>query len=271
MGPLISVIIPTHNRAAMCREAAQSVLKQSYRALEVIVVDDGSTDDTAARLLDLNLRYIRQENAGPSRARNRGLAEAKGDWICFLDSDDLWTRRKLEFQVPFTLEGNFKISFTNERWSMNGRHMNPHKKHAKYGGQIFHQCLSLCLISPSSVMIHRSVFESLGQWDENMWMCEDYELWLRFADRFPFGFLDKKLLIKRGGHAGQLSKAFFPIEPHRIEALEKLISSGQLQPGHHEAALAALKRKCEIYTKGCIKRNRANEIARIDALLKKLA
>jgi glycosyltransferase involved in cell wall biosynthesis len=264
MPPLISVIIPTYNRAALVVEAVESVLAQTFTDFELIVIDDGSTDETAARLALYGkaLRYERQERSGVSAARNRGLALTSGQWVAFLDSDDLWLPRKLEIQVDF-LAGNpgAEICQTEEIWVRNGRRVNPRLRHAKPSGDIFEPSLELCLVSPSAVMLRRSLVETLGPgpFDPQLPACEDYDLWLRIACRNPVFLINRPLVIKRGGHADQLSRSTPALDRYRIQALVKLLPSGDLSAGQSAAAMRELERKCRIYGQGCLKRGKKEE------------
>lgn len=229
---LISVIIPTHNRLGMVLRAVDSVLDQSYKNLELIVVDDGSTDKTAdyiPRYEDSRLKYVYQKNQGVSKARNLGVAQAHADWICFLDSDDVWRRHKLSEQLRFHDQNRqFLISQTDDVWIRNSVRVNKMKIHDTRAGDIFEASLRRCLICCSSVMIKKSLFDDVGGFDETLVTCEDYDLWLKILAKYPVGFVDKKLVTKFGGHADQLSKHYSVMDQYRVASLEKLLSSGVL-------------------------------------------
>jgi glycosyltransferase involved in cell wall biosynthesis len=260
--PFISVIIPTYNRSYCVAEAIDSAAGQSYKNHEIIVVDDGSTDDTAPVLdrYDGRLTALRTQHAGPSAARNAGIRAARGDYIAFLDSDDLWKPRKLEQQIGFFAKTpDACICQTQEIWIRNGVRVNPMKKHKKYSGWIFRQCLPLCIVSPSAVMLHRSIFDRVGLFDETLPACEDYDLWLRIAPHYPIYLIDKPLVIKRGGHDDQQSRTVPTLDRLRIHALCKSLASGSLNEAQYGLALAELEKKCAVYGAGCIKRGKTDE------------
>jgi glycosyltransferase involved in cell wall biosynthesis len=258
----ISVVIPTYNRVSFLKDAIGSVLSQSYRDFELIVVDDGSTDETPELLLSYGkkIKVITKANKGPSAARNRGIKAAKGKWIAFLDSDDVWKPDKLEKQVQFIKDNpDIKICQTEEIWIRNGKRVNPRKKHEMHSGWIYEQCLPLCIVSPSSVMIHRDVFEKVGFFDETMPACEDYDLWLRIAPYYPICLVREKLIVKQGGHVDQQSRVVASLDRLRIKAIVKSLESGDLNESQYAAALLELKRKCMVYGNGCIKRGKNEE------------
>jgi GT2 family glycosyltransferase len=258
---LVSVIIPTYNRGWIIKEAIDSVLAQDYTEFELIVVDDGSTDQTS-EVLDSyrnDIKVLSQKNKGVSAARNRGIAEASGKFITFLDSDDLWLPKKLSVQIEFFNQTpDALICQTEEVWIRNGLRVNPKKRHKKPSGMIFKPSLELCLVSPSAVMIQRSLFDRVGEFDETLPACEDYDLWLRISCSFPIHLIDTPLIIKRGGHGDQLSKGA-GLDKFRIKAIEKIIKSGLLSDAQHRAAVKTLKKKCDIYAAGCRKRGREDE------------
>lgn len=267
--PRVSVIIPTYNRAYFLHQAIESVLNQTFQDFELIVVDDGSTDSTPYVLQKWKgkIRWVRQENAGVSRARNVGILAARGRYFCFLDSDDLWLGEKLETQVGF-LDANphYPVCYTDEVWVRRGRRVNPRKIHRKYSGWIFDRCLPLCIISPSSAMMRREVLDAVGGFDEDLPVCEDYDLWLRVASRFPIFFLDQKLIIKRGGHADQLSNRSWGNDRYRVRALEKQLSQNHLTPRERRATVEMLQKKCLILANGFLKRGRIEEGMKYRAL-----
>lgn len=252
----ISVIIPTWNRAGHITTALQSVFAQTRLPAEVIVVDDGSEDDTRTRVLREfpEVRYIYQQNRGVSSARNTGIRAASGDWIALLDSDDRWQADKLALQCRHIEEQpSYRIAHCDETWIRNGVRVNPMKKHAKRGGHIFRHCLPLCAISPSAVLIHRSVFDAVGLFDEQLPACEDYDLWLRICARYPVLFTNETLVIKTGGHADQLSRRYWGMDRFRIHALDNLLSSAALAADDYTAARDTLLDKLAIVIKGALK------------------
>jgi len=260
--PLVSVIIPTYNRAESVRRAVASVLAQTFGDFELIVVDDGSNDRTQEVLtgVDDRLLLIVQERAGVSAARNRGLSAARGGLIAFLDSDDYWRPEKLAVQVRFFEENpEAVICQTEEIWYRRGRRVNPRIKHRKPSGDVFRASLELCLISPSAVMMRRELFDRVGRFDESLPACEDYDLWLRVTARYPVYLLDRPLVVKTGGHPDQLSRTVAGLDKYRVQALLKILESGRLRPDQVRAVRAELVRKARIYGQGCLKRGRIEE------------
>jgi glycosyltransferase involved in cell wall biosynthesis len=259
--PLVSVIIPTYNRGWIIQEAIDSVLDQDFNDYELIVVDDGSEDNTLEILEAYGkaIEVLQQGNRGVSAARNRGIEEATGRLLAFLDSDDLWLPKKLSTQVKF-FENNADalINQTQEIWNRNGLRVNPKKRHHKFSGMIFERSLELCLVSPSAVMIAKDLFDTVGVFDENLPACEDYDLWLRISCRYPVHLTDLPLVIKRGGHDDQLSKGV-GLDKYRIQSLLKIIESDLLLPQQYRAAITTLKEKCKVYAGGCRKRGRIQE------------
>jgi glycosyltransferase involved in cell wall biosynthesis len=164
--PLVSVIIPTYNRAAWVTEAAASVLTQKFWDYELIVVDDGSTDATLEALASFRgqVKVLRRkERRGVSAARNLGAGASRGDWLAFLDSDDLWLPDKLARQIDYLrAHPDLLICQTEEIWLRNGVRVNPPETHRKVGGDIFLQSLKRCSVSPSAVMVHRRLFKTMG-------------------------------------------------------------------------------------------------------------
>ena len=259
----ISVIIPTYNRKHTLQRAIDSVLSQTFKPYEIIIVDDGSKDGTKEWLLQNypSVQYIHQPNNGVSSARNKGIQISQGSWIALLDSDDEWMPEKLEYQSRF-IEVNKDSSFchTNEIWIRNGVRVNQMKKHKKYGGDIFKHCLDICRISPSSSIINKDVFEEVGAFDESLTVCEDYDLWLRVTAKFNILFLDEPLIKKYGGHLDQLSRVPEGIEQYRIRSLEKILSMGFLTETQFRSAKDMLIYKLNIYAKGLKKRDKYEEL-----------
>lgn len=279
----ISVIIPTFNRAAMLQRAIDSVLQQSLPPREIIVVDDGSTDASRELVTHIQQRnadtgggeacpqprihYLYQCNSGVSAARNRGIRHASGEWLAFLDSDDAWLPRKLETQAELIARHpGRRLCHTQEQWIRDGMRINQMKKHRKSGGAIFPLCLPLCVISPSSVMIHRSLFDDVGLFDEKLPACEDYDLWLRICAHEEVLYVDTPLLLKYGGHGDQLSRSFWGMDRFRLQALQKILRDPGLQGDYRQLVLATLVRKARILRQGAEKRGKRLRAARFMAI-----
>lgn len=256
---MISVVIPTYNRVALLDRALKSVLAQKRPADEIIVVDDGSNDGTAELIsakYKKSVVYVFQPNRGVSAARNEGIRRAKGNWIALLDSDDEWKADKLETQLAaITANPQYNFCHTNEIWIRNGKRVNAMLKHEKSGGYIFDKCLPMCVISPSSVLIKKSVFIETGYFDEELPACEDYDFWLRYCCVNPVLFVDKALLIKYGGHEDQLSRKYMGMDLFRLQSLVKLMSLASLSDQQVAGIKKTFFEKYKIIFSGATKHN----------------
>ena len=161
--PQVTVILPTWNRAKWLKMSIESVLSQTFQDFELFVVDAASTDSTGEILESYSgkiMTILLPENLGVSAARNTAIVQSDSKWIAFLDSDDYWHAKKLEKQIKQTrLCTENQIHFTDEIWIRNGIRVNSKNKHRKKEGWIFKPCLSLCLMAPSTVMLHRELLE----------------------------------------------------------------------------------------------------------------
>ena len=267
---MVSVIIPTYNRRESLTRALASVLEQSFRDWEVLVVDDGSEDGSRQairRLRDSRIRYVHQENQGVSSARNTGIRLSRFPWISFLDSDDYWKPAKLERQLEaLRHRRQYRVIYSDEIWIRRGRRVNPKKIHRKYSGWIYHRCLPLCIISPSSVLMHRQVFEEQGLFDEAFPVCEDYELWLRIASRHPLLFLREALIVKTGGHPDQLSRSLWGMDRSRVQSLIKTYRSNRLTPQQRVWTAREIVTKATILARGFQNRGKQPEALQYDNL-----
>ena len=256
--PFISVVIPTLDRRSTLPRALDSVLSQTKPPDEVIVVDNGSTDDTITMLkADYpTVLRLREAKPGVSAARNKGIFSAKGAWIALLDSDDAWLPSKLEKQLRALRKSQgHRLIHTDELWYRHGKRVNQMKKHEKRGGKIFEYCLKSCCISPSSVLIDKSLFEEVGQFDENLPACEDYDMWLRVSAQEPVLYVDEPLTIKHGGHEDQLSLKYWGMDRFRIKSLEKILLEKRLSQEQETAAQEMLISRLKILINGAAKRN----------------
>ena len=232
---IVAAIIPVYNRNELLIRALRIVLKQSRKVDQIIVVDDHSSSpsrDFISAVEEFNgtpIHILRlNKNCGVSTARNAGIAYAisKGaDFIALLDSDDEWMPKKLEKQLQELAKTNLLVCHSNETWIRDGQHLNQHKKHKKRGGKIFEDSMRMCSMSPSTVLIHKSVLLDVGSFDEQFVVCEDFELWLRVTKKYQVAFLEESLVVKHGGHTDQLSTRFKGMDYFRILALKKLKQS----------------------------------------------
>jgi len=252
----VSVVMPVFNRVHTLARALDSVQKQIHAVHEIIVVDDGSTDGVGPFIQQQYpaVRLITQARQGVSAARNRGIRAAEGRWIALLDSDDAWAPQKIARQLAaLAAEPLAPLCHTNEIWIRRGRRVNPMKKHEKRGGWIFQDCLPRCVISPSSVLIDKQIFETVGYFDADLPVCEDYDLWLRICAAHPTAFVDAPLTVKTGGHADQLSRQYWGMDRFRVRALDKILRAGVLSKQNEVASQAMLHEKCRVLLKGAIK------------------
>lgn len=194
MSRLVSVVIPAYNAAAYVAEAVESALAQDHAEKEVIVVNDGSTDDTLAALARFGnrIRIVDQSNAGPPAARNAGLDAAHGDYIAFLDADDVWIQGKLGAQVRH-IEANPDVDTVFTHWHVwpaeaDGRFVPPPELIAHHvgdevdaanSGWLYNRLLFDCQLLTTTVMLRRSAVEAIGRFDPRFWNGDDYDFWLR--------------------------------------------------------------------------------------------
>lgn len=193
----VSVVIPTYNRSKYICEAIESALAQTFQDFEVIVVDDGSNDDTRQRIERYlpEIKYIYQENAGVSAARNTGIAASEGEYVAFLDSDDLWIRDKLKLQVEFMdSRPQFGMVFTDCCMFRGEQIVWPSYFRERQGlvasGDIFDNLIRESFIITSTVLVRRELLHETGMFDESFFVAEDYDMWLRIARRCPIGAMD---------------------------------------------------------------------------------
>lgn len=258
MNPLISVIIPSFNRAALSLRAVGSVLSQSYRNFELIFVDDGSSEDYS-EIQEIVLRnshkFIRIKQSGVSRARNIGIREASGEFISFLDSDDEWLPEKLKKQILyFESFPESKVLQTYERWIRNGERVNIPKRLLPSSGDIFSKSLLMCCISPSSVMLNREVIEKCGLFDERFIVCEDYDLWLRVSSFYKVDLIEEELVIKYSMPHDQLSSSQVSMDRFRVFALLKYLANPEFALDNKILAKEVLLNKLSILRNGALKR-----------------
>ena len=263
------MIIPTHNRAATIVRAVESVLRQSYKKFELIVVDDASGDET----LSILKKYpeartlVMDSSQGVSAARNRGVAVSDGEWLAFLDSDDEWLSGKLEKQLERARRDKVPLVHSEEIWIRGGRRVNPKKKHCKFGGDIFDKCLKLCLISPSSVVMRRELFDEMGGFDEEFPVCEDYDLWLKITSLYRVGFVPEPLIVKYGGHSDQLSRRYKCMDYWRVRALERILFTRTFEPERRQRVVEEMCFKAGVLAKGMEKHENRENLAYIKDIL----
>ena len=261
-GSFISVIIPTYNRWNLLNRALTSVVNQTYPAHQIIVVDDGSDESVSDSLRHSfhSVQFLKQENKGVASARNLGIKQSTGEWIALLDSDDEWEPKKLEKQMAFLKKSpELRAIHTEERWIRNGNEVNPPAYLDKSSDLLWERSLRHCLICPPSVLIHRSVFETVGLFDEKLTVCEDYDFWLRLLLEQEIGLVDEKLVIKHGGHSDQLSTTIWGMDRFRVMALQKILNNPLLSNDRKVNVLEVLHKKCDILAQGAEKRGKLEE------------
>jgi glycosyltransferase involved in cell wall biosynthesis len=263
----ISVVIPAYNRVHTLARAIDSVLAQSCRADEIIVVDDGSTDATSevAKMYD-EVSLLRQKNMGVSSARNNGVMMAANEWIAFLDSDDMWHPEKLKEQVLYHKKNKgYKASYTDEVWIRDDKEVPIPKKFQKPEKATFETCLSYCNIAPSSLLMQKKLFDALGGFDESLEVCEDYDFWLRILQKEPIALVDQKLVTKYSGADNQLSMKHWGMDRFRVKALEK-----HLETAFDTLVREELIRKYTLLADGARKYQKEDDVSLYEARIEQL-
>ncbi|MCB4204366.1 glycosyltransferase family 2 protein [Deferribacterales bacterium Es71-Z0220] len=218
----ISVIIPVCNRIQTLKDAIESVFQQTYKNIEIIVIDDGSKTDIEHYLKPYLSRIVlikNNINRGVSFSRNLGIKISSGEYIALLDSDDIWLNFKLEFQLKNMVKANSLVCHTDEFWYRQGKFVNQGEKHKKYGGKILTKILDICRISPSSILFHKSIFSTTGLFNQYLKVCEDYDLWLRIALFYEILYIPTKTIVKRAITNDQLSLNTPYMESIRLKSL----------------------------------------------------
>jgi len=262
--PFFSVLIPTYNRKDFLSMAVSSVLNQEFKDFELFVIDDGSTDQSKAmmnHIQDHRCNYVYQNHEGVSSARNKGLRLSQGRFIAFLDSDDKWKPEKLTITHEYIKKyPQSKIFHTEELWYQNGRLKNQLKKHKKPNGWVYVNAVKQCCISISTAVVENDIFDRIGNFDESLPACEDYDFWLRATHQYEVRLIPMPLTIKDGGRKDQLSM-IWGLDRYRIRSLGKILSSGHLNWADYEWTYAQMKKKCLVYIKGAKKRGKIKEVA----------
>ena len=273
---MVDVVIPSYNRKRFLKRAIQSVQNQTFKDWKLWVVDDGSTDSSFDELVGafsssgFPIKFLALEsNQGVSFARNRGIERGQAEWVAFLDSDDEWLPDKLERQIRFARANpEFPLIHCNEIWLKNGKPFPQKKKHKKQGGRIFIPSTQLCCISPSAVLLRRSLLEELGFFREDFPVCEDYEMWLRVTSRYSVGFVEEALVIKQGGHGDQLSRRYPAMDYWRVKALKNYLKDPHLSPEEKEQVREVLRKKGRILLRGYEQYRNFKSKREIESILK---
>lgn len=244
--PEVSVIIPTYNSAHFLPAAVDSVLAQTFRDFEVLVIDDGSTDETAKVMHRYGdpVRDIRQANGGVAVARNRGIAMARGRFVAFLDADDHWHPNKLEHQLAALAghRGRYQACFT--AYHLVSRNPVPLGVHrAQAIGKTLNALLTRGNVvgTPSTVLVERSLFQTAGAFDPKLSQCADWDMWVRLAKQTEFLYIDEPLVYYRQ-HEGNMSRNVSLLEKDSLRVLEKGFAMADLPDGLRASRRTALAR-----------------------------
>jgi glycosyltransferase involved in cell wall biosynthesis len=263
----VSAVIPTFNRDWCILRALDSVLAQTFRELDIWVVDDGGNDDTerlvrnrAATTSETPVHYLKIPHGGVSVARNAGVWVSTGSLIAFLDSDDEWLPDKLQRQIDcLELHPEAALVHGGESWIRDGQPVQVPEVYRKYGGDVYEHCLPVCMIGPSTVVVKREVLVEVGAFDESFPVCEDYDLWLRIASRWPVALVNEPVIRKYAGHADQLSTTTPTLDFWRVRALCHVLPTLPSDDPRHAKTLHELRRRGSLLARGYRKHGRESE------------
>lgn len=226
--PLVSVVIATYNMGEYLPDAVDSVLNQNWENLEVIVIDDGSVDNSSKRILKFNddprFRYVRTENQGQPKAKNRGLSESKGEFIAFCDADDLWHPEKLKIQMPSFTNPNVGVVYSDVSYiDASGKEVVSHKHYPRYSGKITRKLAIKNFIPFGTAVFRRECLDRNGSFDESLPMGIDWDLWLRYSVHWEFEYIPKKTYLYRLWE-GQMSRNYRGRYENATRILEKFLT-----------------------------------------------
>jgi glycosyltransferase involved in cell wall biosynthesis len=267
--PLVSIILPTYNCAAFLSHSIGSILAQTYNSYEIIVVDDGSTDNTKEVLYPFiqRIKYIRlEQNKGLPMARNIGISSAQGKYIAFIDADDLWLPEKLQTDIEY-FETHPEVSMVYSKhinMDEKGNDLNGNTKRQLPSGNIFTQLFSeQNFIITSSVVVRKEIFETTGLFDEQLFNCQDWDMWLRIAFHFQVAGIGKPL-VKYRHNPHSLSKNRNNVLKYQKMVIDKIYNKFKdKENGIHEKLykkrLASHYAKAGRYYLRIGNKNRANE------------
>jgi teichuronic acid biosynthesis glycosyltransferase TuaG len=251
--PLVSIIMPAYNAEKTILESIESVLRQTYILWELIVVNDGSEDRTNAVVLAINderIKLIEQENGGVAKARNNGLCNAKGEYIAFLDSDDLWLEEKLERQIEKLVVGKYKFCFA-KTWCFgeNSNQISNCLVNVALNFEDKDKILIYDFIPILTVLIAKDILDEVGYFDEELRGVEDWDLWIRVLQRYEVTFIDEfltKYRVSSTGLSGNFEKHFIEEEKvwmKHIHLYSIEISTHRLWFANKKQAIIAKKNK----------------------------
>jgi len=253
--PRVSAIIPTYNYARYVAAAVESVLSQSFDDLEIVVVDDGSTDETRETLrhLSTRIRYVPQAHRGLAATRNAGIRVSRGRYLAFLDSDDLWLPDKVSMQVArLDAEPAVGLVYT-EATLFNDESPTeiPHSFWSDHpSGKILPRLLRHNVVPSPTPMVRRELFEQVGPFDERLSACEDWDMWIRIAQVSEFSYVDR-VLAKYRVHAANMSLDHERMMTNGLRVLEKAFSSPNLSPEIKRLRRSIISRRHADYALGC--------------------
>jgi len=270
--PFFSVIIPAYNRRVLLTQAVESALAQSFNDYEIIIIDDGSTEEQPS-FDGLPVSYQKREHCGLAGVvRNAGANLAGGSYLAFLDSDDLWLPNKLEKQYKQIQQSddNTAIFHCREEWRRSDKVISQASQKHRHAGDIFADALIKCIVGPSTMVVKTELFRRAGGFSQ-LEVAEDYELCLKLLSYGPAAYIDEPLVIKRAGFGDHLSEKYNEIESFRIEALSRLYYHFDFNYLHKTLLYNELCRKLAIYIAGCFKRGLYDKAKQNLAKLNELA
>jgi glycosyltransferase involved in cell wall biosynthesis len=265
--PLVSVVIPTYNYGRFIGETIESALAQTYSSVEIVVVDDGSTDDTRERVAAYGnrLRYVHQQNRGVSAARNTGIRAAQGELIALLDSDDLWLPEKLERQVSVWVRQPDSGLVATERFAIDetGRrldYVDERRSRDGFRELTMRDLLEFPAFSPSSVLARKDALPAAGGFDEGLTAVEDMEMWVRIAARFRVLRLNATLTGQRFHFKSMSHQADSMLRNHQKVIDQLFARVPQLQPHPRWRRLAEARMYREVAFMRCRGGDRAGAL-----------